>query len=509
MPRANTYSCKLIKILCRLFSGVRSCHSDCLVQACWLQDACDMRNSTLEPTCRHIIKSGWRSKFPQSRKNESVLAFNGAVRAGGEDRARASSAGRGVRRLSSTTLASRLGLGLGALLVAACSAAGERFDSDEITPDELHSGFDMDARLLGFPLNAADAAQAPLLLSQTGAFANLDTLHAADDFVSYRVQSPLFSDGAQKRRWFSLPPEGHIGFSKDAAWSFPEGTIFAKHFGMALDERYPDEESRLETRFLVAGRDGSYYGLVYKWDEDQADARLIQEGGEEQLEIIGADGASRTETYAYPAQNSCGQCHSAAAGYVMGLRTAQINGDAVLPNLTGMEAPAALPDFDPSGSISASGPAPRERATIEPGATNQLVLWSDRGLFDVPIDPAELDEFPRLAPLDDESVLMEHRIRSYWDSNCSMCHNPASPPGTWDARIGTPLADQGLVGATPKAGPHSDGVLLVTPGDPELSLMYLRVNSTEPGVRMPPILRNRVDQTYVALLERWIVSLVH
>jgi len=408
-----------------------------------------------------------------------------------------------------TRVAGRWGLGLGALLLAACSAAGQRFDaSDELTPDELHSGFDVDARLLGFPLDAADAARAPLLLSQTGAFANLDTLHIADDFVSYRVQSPLFSDGAQKRRWFSLPPEGHIGFSKDAAWSFPEGTIFAKHFGMVLDERHPDEESRLETRFLVAGRDGSYYGLVYKWDEDQGDARLIQEGGEEQLEIVGADGVARTETYAYPALSTCGRCHSAAAGYVMGLRTAQINGDAVLPELESMEAPAAHPDFDSSGSISASGPAPHERQTIEPGGTNQLILWSNRDLFDVPIDPAELAGYPRLAPLDDASVLMEHRVRSYWESNCSMCHNPASLPGTWDARISTSLAEQGLIGALPK-GPQGDGVLLVTPGDPALSLMYLRVNSTEPGVRMPPILRNRVDEAYVALLERWIVSLVH
>jgi hypothetical protein len=227
------------------------------------------------------------------------------------------------------------------------------------------------------------------------------------------------------------------------------------------------------------------------------------------VEIIGADGASRSETYVYPAEDSCGRCHSESAGYVMGLRTAQINGDAVIPELRSVEAPSDAATIELDGSIDASPHAPIEHPALEAGATNQLVLWSDRGLFDVSIDPAEVDEYPRLAPIDDESALIEHRIRSYWDSNCSMCHNPASPPGTWDARIGTPLADQGLLWAEPKDGPREDGVLLVTPGDPELSLMYLRVNSAEPGVRMPPLLRNRVDEQYVALLERWIVSLVH
>ena len=70
------------------------------------------------------------------------------------------------------------------------------------------------------------------------------------------------------------------------------------------------------------------------------------------------------------------------------------------------------------------------------------------------------------------------------------------------------FADQGLLWAEPRGGPRPDGALLLTPGDPARSLLYLRVASAEPGVRMPPILRNRIDETYVALLERWIVSLV-
>jgi hypothetical protein len=61
--------------------------------------------------------------------------------------------------------------------------------------------------------------------------------------------------------------------------------------------------------------------------------------------------------------------------------------------------------------------------------------------------------------------------------------------------------------AEPYTGPRPDGAQLIVPGEPERSLIYLRSLSTQPGVRMPPLLRNRVDDRYVALLGQWIESL--
>jgi hypothetical protein len=52
-----------------------------------------------------------------------------------------------------------------------------------------------------------------------------------------------------------------------------------------------------------------------------------------------------------------------------------------------------------------------------------------------------------------------------------------------------------------------DGSRLIVPGEPERSLIYLRSQSTQPGVRMPPLLKNRADERYLELLARWIESL--
>src|SRR5690606_15234665 len=96
---------------------------------------------------------------------------------------------------------------------------------------------------------------------------------------------------------------------------------------------------------------------------------------------------------------------------------------------------------------------------------------------------------------------------SYWDSNCSSCHNDSSAIPSWDARFSTPLEQQGVLLAEPYTGPRPDGALLIMPGDPERSLIFLRSQSLRPGVAMPPLLRNRLDERYVELLGEWIESL--
>jgi hypothetical protein len=88
-----------------------------------------------------------------------------------------------------------------------------------------------------------------------------------------------------------------------------------------------------------------------------------------------------------------------------------------------------------------------------------------------------------------------------------MCHNPAGTIPSWDARFSTPIDRQGVIGAEPYLGPRPDAALLVVPGDPEQSLMYRRAATTQPGVVMPPLLRNRVDSAYVELLRTWIEQL--
>jgi hypothetical protein len=142
----------------------------------------------------------------------------------------------------------------------------------------------------------------PALLSQTGAFTDLATLEPAKGLVAYDVTSPLWSDGASKKRWISAPRAAQ--FTERDAWRFAPGTVFVKHF-----ER---DGRRLETRILVVGEE--VYGLTYRWREDQKDAELLAGTRPEQ----GPGG------WTFPSRDDCLKCHTSQAGWVLGGRTRQL-----------------------------------------------------------------------------------------------------------------------------------------------------------------------------------------
>jgi glucose/arabinose dehydrogenase len=325
----------------------------------------------------------------------------------------------------------------------------------------------------------------PPLLSQVGAFEDLAALTPSPDLIGYQVQSPLWSDGANKRRWILPPdpaalpagsPPAKIGFAANGPYTFSEGTVFVKHFELALDERQPEQRHRLETRFLVAGH-GGYYGVSYKWNADGTDAEPVLDSQIEELDVTQADGSVRHQSYFYPSPSDCLVCHNAEAGSVLGVRTAQLNGALLDPD-TGSE-------------------------------QNQLLTWSERGLLDTPIDPSTLDSLPRLANLDDATRSPEDRVRSYLDSNCSMCHGVLpNIRAHWDARYQTPLAAQGLIdGPLEGEAELPAAARVITPNDPQLSAIYLRDGSNDPDLRMPPLGRQTIDQSYLNLLQTWIQSL--
>jgi uncharacterized repeat protein (TIGR03806 family) len=324
----------------------------------------------------------------------------------------------------------------------------------------------------------APSAPVPEHLSEVGAFSNLDTLTPAGGLIPYDVQSPLFSDGAVKQRWLELPEAGSVGFAPDGPFTFPVGTVFVKHFELALDARQPDDRRRLETRLLVAAQ-GGWYGITYKWNADGSDAEPLFQSLLEPLTRVAADGTSSVQSYYYPSPSDCLVCHNADAGHVLGVRTAQLNG----------------PALDAEGFP-------------DPGL-NQLVDWSERGLLDTPLDAADVAALPSLAPLSDASRTLEDRVRSYLDANCSMCHGENPNLRTrWDARYSTPLGSQGLIdGPLTGEAVLPAGTLVVTPGDPARSALWLRDGSNDPALRMPPLGRQSVDSDYLDVLEAWIESL--
>jgi uncharacterized repeat protein (TIGR03806 family) len=321
----------------------------------------------------------------------------------------------------------------------------------------------------------------PRLLSQSGAFADVRTLDPAPGLIPYEVNAALWSDGAGKRRWLALPwgpgvavDDGRIAFAADGPWRFPAGTVFVKHFAIALDEREPARERRLETRLLVRSADGGVYGVTYRWRADGSDAELLAGAEDEELTVRGADGGVRTQRWHYPSREECLRCHTPNAGHVLGVSTRQLNRVALYPS------------------------GVRDQ---------QLRTWSHLGMFAAPPDPRTLAALPRLVALDDARAGNEQRVRSYLDANCAFCHQPGGVGfSNFDARAGIPLAETNLVGGRVVIDHGIDRARNLAPQDPWRSMVLIRMEH-DAELRMPPLARNRVDAAAVAAVRAWIGEL--
>ncbi|MGA2245785.1 MAG: chitobiase/beta-hexosaminidase C-terminal domain-containing protein [Verrucomicrobiota bacterium] len=312
----------------------------------------------------------------------------------------------------------------------------------------------------------------PPQLSQTGAFKDLLDLVPSDGLVPYDLVVAFWSDGAEKSRWISEPAGQKIRFAPTGEWGFPQGTIFVKQFDLATDETNPSIKRRLETRLLVCNDSGGVYGVTYKWRADNSDADLLATNLTEPVALKTATGV-RTQMWYYPSRQDCLTCHTANAGYVLGVKTRQMNREFTYPS----------------------------------GVTeNELKAWSERGMFDTNLaglDPASL---PKLAARDDTRRSLEDRARSFLDANCAHCHRPEGTVAYFDARYDTPLARQGLVAGRVLIDERIDAARVIAPNDVWRSILYLRANTTE-AFKMPPLARNAIDQQDMELLRQWIESL--
>src|SRR5262249_54919139 len=147
--------------------------------------------------------------------------------------------------------------------------------------------------------------------SQTGLFANVKKHIPAAGLIPYSVNSPLWSDGADKDRFLALPGTGRIDFHPTNHWHFPEETVLVKTF------RYGDK--RIETR-LLHKNGAEWVGYSYAWNAEQTDAALVESAGRDETNIL-----KTGHKWRFPSRTECMMCHSRAADYVLGLSTAQLN----------------------------------------------------------------------------------------------------------------------------------------------------------------------------------------
>lgn len=308
----------------------------------------------------------------------------------------------------------------------------------------------------------------PQKLSTTGLFTDVTTLTPDVGVLPYEVNHPLWSDGADKKRWIALP-NGKFTFDASSAWTFPTATVLVKHFEIETVQGVPSSRKRLETRVLVNEQDG-WAGYTYRWNAAGTDADLLADRQSETITIRDQNNqVVRTQTWNYPSRTECMQCHTAAEGRVLGVRTRQLNRTVLVNN--------------------------------QP--VNQLEDWNARQIFSTDIGSAsQYQAYPALL---DTLANVHDRARAYLAVNCAMCHQPGgTAPTNVDLRWTTPDAAMGAFDVRPTAGDLglSDAYVIKSNAKAS-SVLWERMRRTDTK-RMPALGSTVVHDDAVAVLGQWI-----
>jgi len=321
-----------------------------------------------------------------------------------------------------------------------------------------------------------DIKQPPEKLSQTGCMSSTDPRKMADIVIPYDVNSPLWSDGANKTRGMVIPQgqkihvlnctanpdECKYGPEDNGRWVFPVGTVLVKNF--IFDDKL------VETRLFVRHDSKTWVGYGYQWNEQQTEATIVPD----EARTVMFNTGQRQVPWTYPSRYDCMLCHNKLGGSSLGPETRQLNRMVSGENL--LDKLERLGVFDaplPKPYLSAL-PTPYESFEGKPptGATN------------------------------------EELTRSYLHANCSFCHRADGNPGTMDLRWGVSLANTNTCNGQPmKGGAGLTKYTLLTPSKPMESVIWARAQTLDDQNRMPQIGTYVVDQPGVKLISDWITSI--
>lgn len=316
----------------------------------------------------------------------------------------------------------------------------------------------------------------PDKLSDFGFFSGkIRELKPTEGVIPYDLNTPLFSDYAQKSRFISFPEGKSASYDSLETLDFPVGTTLIKNFFYS-DVAGADFSTKIiETRLLIK-EEADWKALSYIWNDEQTEAFLEVAGGTVDIEWTHSDGQIKNVAYTIPNLNQCKNCHA----YNQKMRPI--------------------------------GPTARQlnkKFAYVAGEENQLAFLVRSGYLENL--PANQD-IPKSAQWDDPaSGSLEARAKAYLDINCGSCHRPEGTANTsglflyahekMDSRYGirkTPVA------AGKGSGGHQYDIL---PGYPEKSILLYRMTSQNPGIMMPEIGRKLVHEEGVQLIEEWILSL--
>ena len=342
-----------------------------------------------------------------------------------------------------------------------------------IAPVTLHPHNQVSAR--GNPAVAVYRA-APPLLSKWGLYETKGQQWVpAADLIEYELNTPLFSDDTIKHRYVRLPQGEQMTWHATESLEFPVGTVITKTF--AYPDDTPDQtpgERFVETRVEFRETSG-WYGYSYIWNADQSDAKLNLGGGAVDVAWKSEDGVEHTNRYQIPNANQCLNCHASDNKYLpLGTTARNLN-----------------------------------RAGVGPTNQNQLTHWAASGVLKDCPSPAQR---PVLANyIDPHSGSLDERARAWLEVNCAHCHHPAGSARTSGLDLRTVQNDLGKFGVFKSpvaAGKGSGGRRYdIVPGKPDESILMYRLETQEPGARMPSLARNLIHEESNQLIREWILAM--
>ncbi len=296
-----------------------------------------------------------------------------------------------------------------------------------------------------------------------------------DGVIPYDLNTPHFADYATLHRFVWMPKGSSCQYGPHGDLEFPTGATIILTVGYARDLRDPKAaEHILETRLWIRKPQG-WIGAQYVWNDETTEAKLSLAGERIDVSWIHSDGADRHHTFRVPNRNQCLQCH-------------EIN-DHIVP-LGPVHAQYLNKNFPYSH-----------------GSQNQLEYWAKIGYLNGL--PANENERPRVAVWNDSSTGdLNARARAYLDMNCSSCHRKGGIGITSGLDLSLDQNEPvrfGIFKAPVAAGRGAgNGRFVIEPGYPERSIMMVRMESTDPGVRMPVVGRGLMHAEGVELIREWI-----
>jgi len=306
--------------------------------------------------------------------------------------------------------------------------------------------------------------------------------------LPYEPASSLFTDYAHKKRFVWMPKGSKATYNSDGkALELPVGAVLIKTFYYENVQNISNVGGSriIETRLMIRKADGWIFAN-YVWNAEQTEATFDLDGSVTAISWIDENNIPKSANYEIPSNVQCIICHKTKT---------TVNGAEVTTNIPIGIKPQNLNFNYNYGS------------TIK----NQLTKWIEEGYlqggFALPTAANSTVDYK------DTSKSLDQRARSYVDINCAHCHQTERHCDYRPMRFAynetaNNATNMGVCVETNdmQGFPASLG-RIVAPGNIYKSMLYYRLNTTNPSYRMPLHGRTIIHEEGITLMEQWINGL--